>query len=330
MFPTEAAARKWFEGIVWPNGNRHCPRCAGLGTYRCKHAKMPYRCRDCGKYFSVKTGTVMAGSPLPLRKWAYAIYLDMSSPKGVSSTRLRHDIGVTQKTAWFMQHRIRQAFVRVRPDRFEGPVEVDEAYIGGKERNKHASKRVPRKGWTGKIPVVGLKDRATNTVSAYVVKNTDSITLWRIITAHIGPGSVIYTDEYPAYSRLTPSYRHRAAKHSTGEYVRGDVHTNGMESFWALLKPGLQGNVSCPEPEASAALRGRAGGQAEPSAARHPGEDAGGRRSHGGQTSHLPGAGVRSGHGPLPRCPIRLIRSRTSGSVGEATARAASETRAPR
>ncbi len=241
MFPTEAAARRWFEGIVWPNGSRHCPRCASLGTYRCRHAKMPYRCRDCGKYFSVKTGTVMAGSPLPLRKWAYAIYLDMSSPKGVSSTRLRHDIGVTQKTAWFMQHRIRQAFVRVRPDRFEGPVEVDEAYIGGKERNKHASKRVPRKGWSGKIPVVGLKDRATNMVSAYVVKNTDSTTLWRIITAHIGPGSVIYTDEYPAYSRLTPSYRHRAAKHSSGDYVRGDVHTNGMESFWALLKRAYKG-----------------------------------------------------------------------------------------
>lgn len=241
MFPTEEAARKWFEGIVWPNGNRHCPRCASLGTYRCRHAKMPYRCRDCGKYFSVKTATVMAGSPLPLRKWAYAIYLDMTSPKGVSSTRLRHDIGVTQKTAWFMQHRIRQAFVRVRPDRFEGPVEVDEAYIGGKERNKHAGKRVPRKGWSGKIPVVGLKDRATNMVSAYVVKNTDSVTLWRIITAHIGPGSVIYTDEYPAYSRLTPSYRHRAAKHKAGEYVRGDVHTNGMESFWALLKRAYKG-----------------------------------------------------------------------------------------
>jgi len=240
-FPTEAAARKWFEKIVWPNGNRHCPRCGSLGTYRCRHAKMPYRCRDCGKYFSVKTGTPMAGSPLPLRKWVYAIYLDMSSPKGVASTKLAHDIGVTQKTAWFMQHRIRQVFVR-GPARFEGPVEVDEAYIGGKEHNKHAGKRLRQEGgFAGKIPVVGLKDRATNRVSAYVVGSTDARTLWRIITAHAGPGSVIYTDEYPTYRRLAPSYRHGSAKHSAGEYVRGDAHTNGMESFWALLKRAYMG-----------------------------------------------------------------------------------------
>ena len=241
-FPTEAAARKWFEEILWPNGDRHCPRCASLGTYRCKHAKMPYRCRDCGKYFSVKTGTLMAGSPLPLRKWAYAIYLDMSSPKGVASTRLQHDIGVTQKTAWFMQHRIRQAFVPVRPLRFEGPVEVDEAYVGGKEHNKHARKRLRQEGgFAGKIPVVGLKDRATNRVSAYVVRSTDAVTLWRIITAHAGPGSEIYTDEYPTYKRLAPSYRHGAAKHRAGEWVRGDAHTNGVESFWAILKRAYKG-----------------------------------------------------------------------------------------
>ena len=104
-FPDEACARAWFENIIWPNGDRYCPECASVDTYECKHAKMPYRCRDCGKYFSVKTGTVMAGSPISLLKWLYAIYLDVTSLKGVSSMKLHAQLGVTQKTAWFMQQR---------------------------------------------------------------------------------------------------------------------------------------------------------------------------------------------------------------------------------
>ncbi|WP_419164025.1 transposase, partial [Candidatus Palauibacter sp.] len=105
MFPTEDAAREWFESIIWPDEDRPCPRCGSVDTHECRHAKMPLRCRDCRKYFGVKTGTVMAGSPLPLRKWAYAIYLDVTSLKGVSSMKLHRDLGITQKTAWFMQQR---------------------------------------------------------------------------------------------------------------------------------------------------------------------------------------------------------------------------------
>lgn len=136
QYPNEEAAREFFESIVWPNDERDCPKCGSLNTHECSHAKMPYRCRDCRKYFSVKTGTVMAGSPVPLLKWLYAIYLDSTSPKGVSSMKLHRDIGVTQKTAWYMQQRIREAFAHVGPLVFAGPVEVDETSIGGLEKEQ--------------------------------------------------------------------------------------------------------------------------------------------------------------------------------------------------
>ncbi len=138
MFPTEQVAVEWFEAVVWGD-ERRCGHCGGSDTYVVKSGKpMPYRCRGCRKYFSVKTGTLMAGSPLPVRKWVYAIYLDVTSLKGVSSMKLHRDIGVCQKTAWFMQQRIREAFSQLAPHaRMVGPGEVDETYVRGKERNKH-------------------------------------------------------------------------------------------------------------------------------------------------------------------------------------------------
>ena len=138
MFPDEAAARKWFEMILWGRAkNRKCPRCESKNTYECSHKKMPYRCRDCGKYFSIKTGTIMQGSHIPLLKWVYAIYLDVTALKGVSSMKLHRDLKLTQKTAWFMQQRIREAFKHEGSNNMFGPAEVDESYFGGKERNKH-------------------------------------------------------------------------------------------------------------------------------------------------------------------------------------------------
>ena len=240
-FSDEEKARKWFESIVWPTGERDCPGCGSVNTHECKHAKMPYRCRDCRKYFSVKTGTIMAGSPLPLRKWAYAIYLDATSLKGVSSMKLHRDIGVTQKTAWFMQQRIREAFAHVGPMVFAGPVEVDETYIGGLERNKHErDKQRLGRGPVGKTAVVGMKDRATKHVAARVVDSTDGETLRGFVGQHVAGDDVqVYTDGTSPYKGLPNP--HETVKHSVGEYVRGLAHTNGVESFWSMLKRAHKG-----------------------------------------------------------------------------------------
>lgn len=243
MFPDENAARQWFEGIIWPNGERHCPACESTNTYECKHPKMPYRCRECGKYFSVKTGTVMAGSPLPLLTWLYAIYLDCTSLKGVSSMKLHRDLGITQKSAWHMQQRIREAFADHRNVRFGGPVEVDESYFGGKRKNMSLSRRRALKdlgrGATGKAAVVGVKDRASNQVTAKVVQRTDGATLKGFVGAHAKPGATVYTDEAGAYKGLP--FKHESVAHSAGEYVRDQAHTNGIESFWASLKRAHDG-----------------------------------------------------------------------------------------
>ena len=133
MFPDEETARKWFEDITWPN-SRYCPRCGSTNTYEAKHVKCPYRCRDCNKYFSVKTGTVMASSKVPLSKWAFAIYMEVVNLKGVSAMQLHRHLDVSYPTAWFILHRIREAWADDDAAPMDGPVEVDETYIGGKRK----------------------------------------------------------------------------------------------------------------------------------------------------------------------------------------------------
>ena len=242
MFPTEQAATEWFEAVLW-NGERCCVKCGGTRTTEASHKYMPYWCTDCRSYFSIRTGTPMANSKVPLRKWAIAIYLCLTSLKSVASMKLSRDIGVSQPTAWFMLHRIREAWAQEPKGRFSGPCEVDESFMGGRRRNMRNARRKALadtgRGAVGKTAVVGLKDRASNQVRAKVIERTDAETLQGFVRSNTEKDAIVYSDDSLAYEGV--SSRHESVRHSVGEYVRAMAHINGIESFWSMLKRAHKG-----------------------------------------------------------------------------------------
>ncbi len=241
----------------WPDGIVRCPTCDSTKVTWLENARV-YRCT--GKHpkakFSLKVGTVFEDSPITLDKWLPAVWLLVSAKNGISSYELCRALGVTQKTAWFMLHRIRLAMQSKSFMKFGGnnePIEVDETFVGANPRNMHADRRLKMytkgAGWGGhKTIVMGMLDRETRQVRAKVIPNITRKILQEEILNEIEHGSTVYTDGHPGYDRLkAQQFVHETVNHAE-EYVRGQVHTQGIENFWSLLKRGLKGTYVAVEP----------------------------------------------------------------------------------
>ena len=237
MFPDQETARKYLERRLWPHG-AICPTCHNSEKVTARKDGF-YRCNTCVQDFTVRTGTIFERSHVPLHKWLYAIYLLLTARKGISSIQLSKQLSITQKSAWFLLHRIREACGN-DPIALSGIVEVDETFIGGRETNKHGHKKQNSgRGVVGKIPVLGMRERKGRTF-AIPIPGTGSKVLHSEIRARIKAGTMLHTDEHAGYTGLK-GYGHESVKHFAKEFVRGDVTTNSIESVWAVLKRGLHG-----------------------------------------------------------------------------------------
>jgi len=232
---------KYMRVIKWPDGKVTCPKCGGerIGEIATRHM---LRCKDCRKQFSAKVGTIFEDSPLGLDKWFVAVWCIANAKNGISSHELGRALGVTQKTAWFMLHRIREAMKTNSFRKLEGEVETDETFIGGKAKNMHKSvreKKIRGRGAISKAIVHGMIERGGE-ARCSVVKDTEAATVQVAVRRNVAPGATVYSDAMPSYTGLEFGYVHKAIDHAK-KYVEGRVHTNCIENFWSLLKRALGG-----------------------------------------------------------------------------------------
>jgi transposase-like protein len=250
-FASPDNCREYLVKHRWPNGVT-CPRCGGTKVlFQAKYNRWQCGSKHALRQFTAKTGTIFEDSPLSLDKWLLAMWQVVNCKNGVSSYEIARATGVTQKTAWFMDHRVRVALGMATPDKFSGHVEADETFIGGKARNMHAAKRARRITGTGgkdKTAVMGILERGKDgsKVRTTIVPNRKRKALQAEVRKHVEAGSALYTDALQSYSGLD-EFEHQVVDHAV-EYANGNVHTNGLENFWSLLKRGINGTYVSVEP----------------------------------------------------------------------------------
>lgn len=249
FFSDEEICVQFVAKMRWPNGVT-CPRCHTENVPYVK-SRCVWQCKGCRKQFSVKVGTIFEDSPIKLSQWMCAMWLLVNAKNGISSYEVARSLGVTQKTAWFMMHRIRLALQRKSLDKLKREVEADETFIGGKARFMHEDKKKnallgKHGGTSGKAIVMGILERH-GTVRLQVLKDTGHDNLQRMIRKHVERGSEVFTDQFRSYEGLNAGYLHRVINHAEA-YAKGRVHTQGIENFWSLLKRGLTGTYISVEP----------------------------------------------------------------------------------
>ena len=240
-FPTEECCIAYLEKQLWGDGEPVSPYDPTSKVYR--RGDGMYRCKNTGKNFNIRIGTIFEGSKVPLRKWFVAIYEITTSNKGISSIKLADDIQVTQKTAWYMSQRIREAFNIALEEKLDGEVELDETFVGGKNKNRHKNKRVKNsqgRSFKDKVPVMGMLQRGGKVV-CMVVRNTSYKSLTVPILRNVKRTATIYSDEWQGYKTIHKLYKHYIVDHGHGQYVYGNAYTNNIEGFWSILKRGLTG-----------------------------------------------------------------------------------------